>query len=214
MAFGFQSTPPLKRGGDVHVSAYPTGTLGFNPLHPSKGVETWPRARRYDLRSRFNPLHPSKGVETENVKEFQTWGPLFQSTPPLKRGGDVFILDADECVGIVSIHSTPQKGWRPPAAVSIEINVGSFNPLHPSKGVETASGLQDDDSQPVSIHSTPQKGWRHPIDYDVTTESWFQSTPPLKRGGDSKTFGRTSNITSFNPLHPSKGVETRSGRLR
>ncbi len=86
--------------------------IRFNPLHPSKGVETAITHSFGPENICFNPLHPSKGVET-TLSALGTFGDTrFQSTPPLKRGGDLLARhQAHGGIG-VSIHSTPQKGWR------------------------------------------------------------------------------------------------------
>ncbi len=157
----FQSTPPLKRGGDGQlVNRHPVEIYSFNPLHPSKGVETSFSSKRRFRPPLFQSTPPLKRGgdpvayrKRFRVVTFQSTPPLkrggdvknivisiiykmFQSTPPLKRGGDYHTRRENRPGVTVSIHSTPQKGWR--------LHGGGYNVF----------------CLVVSIHSTPQKGWR------------------------------------------------------
>ncbi len=127
---------PLKRGGDSCPHRLPLEQAVSIHSTPQKGWRQVGMDARPAKPRSFNPLHPSKGVETQRFP-FVEIEISFQSTPPLKRGGDRF-----------------------PALLLFRLR--SFNPLHPSKGVETSDLEASEISEFVSIHSTPQKGWRRP----------------------------------------------------
>ncbi len=180
----FQSTPPLEGGGDVITAAIFRQSHGFNPLHPSKGVETSAIGDSSCIVLRFQSTPPLEGGGDAS-RGYNVPGTVpFQSTPPLEGGGDIIPEEQAVEFTTVSIHSTPRRGWRPQFAIPNTTPSG-FNPLHPSKGVETRSAVAPGTVPEVSIHSTPRRGWR----------------PSGRRRNNSGRCG-------FNPLHPSKGVET------